>query len=54
MRSVIEPSNKVSPKQYLLGSLIGILGQRNGVGQGNNPSCQSARGISMWAQYTPW
>lgn len=53
LRSVIEPSNKVSPKQYLLGSLIGILGQPNGVGQGNNPSCQSARGISMWAQYTP-
>ncbi len=53
LRSVIEPSNKVSPKQYLLGSLIGILGQPTGVGQGNNPSCQSARGISMWAHHTP-
>ena len=53
LKSVIEPSEEVSAKQYLMGGVIGILGQPTGVGQGNNPSCQSARGISMWAQHTP-
>jgi len=53
LRSVQEPTSEVSAKQYLMGAVIAILGQPNGVGQGNNPSCQSARGISMWAQHTP-
>ncbi len=43
----------VSPKQYLMGALFRILGQPIGVGQGNNPTCQSARGISMWSQHAP-
>jgi hypothetical protein len=50
---VADPSSDVSAKQYLLGALIGILGQPIGVGQGNNATCQSARGISMWAQHSP-
>jgi len=53
LKSVMEPSEEVSAKQYLMGAVIGILGQPTGVGQGNNPTCQSARGISMWAQHTP-
>lgn len=53
LKSITEPSSDVTGKQYLLGALIGILGQPLGVGQGNNPSCQTARGISMWAQHTP-
>ncbi|HKI79794.1 MAG TPA: hypothetical protein VKA26_14735 [Ignavibacteriaceae bacterium] len=53
LKSVMEPSEKVLAKQYLMGAVIGILGQPTGVGQGNNPTCQSARGISMWAQHTP-
>jgi hypothetical protein len=32
---------------------VGILGQPLGIGQGNNATCQSARGISMWAQHAP-
>ncbi len=43
----------VSAKQYLVGALIRVLGQPLGVGQGNNPTCQSARGISMWSQHSP-
>jgi len=39
--------------QYLMGAVISILGQPLGVGQGNNATCQSARGISMWAQHSP-
>ncbi len=44
---------EVSAIQYLIGALIRVLGQPLGVGQGNNPTCQSARGISMWSQHAP-
>ncbi len=37
----------------LLGDLLGVLGLPMGVGQGNNPTCQSARAISMWAYNDP-
>lgn len=30
-----------------------VLGQLLGVGQGANPTCQSARAITMWAQSDP-
>jgi len=35
---------------FLLAGVINLLGQPLGVGQGNNPTCQSAIGLSMWAQ----
>lgn len=53
LRSVIEPRGEVSARNYLMGALISILGQPIGIGQGNNATCQSARGISMWAQHAP-
>jgi hypothetical protein len=37
----------------LIGGVISVLGQPFGIGQGNNPTCQSARGISMWSQQAP-
>ncbi|SFR42003.1 hypothetical protein SAMN05216203_0140 [Marinobacter daqiaonensis] len=37
------------PRVFLLAGVINLLGQPLGVGQGNNPSCQSAIGLSMWA-----
>ncbi|MFC4261164.1 hypothetical protein ACFOZ5_19255 [Marinobacter lacisalsi] len=37
------------PRVYLLAGVLNLLGQPLGVGQGNNPSCQSAIGLSMWA-----
>lgn len=37
----------------LLSGVISVLGQPLGVGQGLNPTCQSARGISLWAQHAP-
>lgn len=52
-KSVPEPDADVTAKQYLLGALIAILGQPLGIGQGNNATCQSARGISLWAQHAP-
>ncbi|MEE4637449.1 MAG: hypothetical protein V2J42_01750 [Wenzhouxiangella sp.] len=37
----------------LLEGVLCILGQPLGVGQGNNPTCQSARALSMWAYNDP-
>jgi hypothetical protein len=37
----------------LLAGVIDVLGQPLGVGQGNNPTCQAARAISMWALTAP-
>lgn len=53
LKSTKTPHEAVSPRQYLMGALFRILGQPLGVGQGNNPTCQSARGISMWSQHAP-
>lgn len=37
----------------LLAGALAILGQPLGIGQGNNPTCQSARAISLWAHNDP-
>lgn len=37
------------PRVFLLAGVINLLGQPLGIGQGNNPTCQSAIGLSMWA-----
>lgn len=44
---------EMSGHSLLLAGAISILGQPLGVGQGNNPSCQSARAISLWSQCDP-
>jgi len=51
--STRDKSKDVSARQYLIGALCRILGQPLGVGQGNNPTCQSARGLSMWSMHAP-
>jgi hypothetical protein len=43
----------LSPIQSLIGGILCVLGLPLGVRQGNNPTCQSARGISMWSRYAP-
>ena len=40
-------------EKLLCGGVISLLGQPLGVGQGMNPTCQSARGISMWSRHSP-
>lgn len=40
-----------SANSVLVAGMISVLGQPLGVGQGMNPTCQSARGISLWAQH---
>lgn len=41
------------PGAWLTQGVLSILGQPLGVGQGNNPTCQSARALSMWAYNDP-
>ena len=53
LKSLIHPDTDVKALHYLIGGTLKILGQPLGVGQGNNPTCQSARGISMWSQHAP-
>ena len=38
---------------WLLSGTLSMLGQPLGVGQGDNPTCQSARALSMWAYNDP-
>lgn len=43
----------VSPETRLMEGVLCMLGQPLGVGQGNNPTCQSARALSMWSCNDP-
>ncbi|MDT8427931.1 MAG: hypothetical protein RQ757_04110 [Pseudomonadales bacterium] len=43
----------VPPETRLLEGVLCMLGLPLGVGQGNNPTCQSARALSMWAYNDP-
>ena len=41
------------PEIHLLAGVLQVIGQPLGVGQGANPTCQSARAIAMWALIQP-
>ncbi len=41
------------PGTILLADALSVLGQPLGISQGWSPTCQSARGISLWSQYAP-
>jgi len=43
----------VTADAVLLAGTLAVLGRPLGVGQGRNPTCQAARGISLWAQHDP-
>lgn len=43
----------ISMNGILIAGVVSVLGQPLGVGQGQNPICQSARAISLWAQFEP-
>jgi hypothetical protein len=47
------PGCSMSPEAILLADTINVLGQPLGIGQGKNPTCQSARGISLWSRHAP-
>ncbi|WP_377890892.1 hypothetical protein [Alkalihalobacillus sp. R86527] len=46
-------TSDVTAVGLLLSGIISVLGQPLGIGQGLNPTCQSARGISLWSQHDP-
>jgi hypothetical protein len=43
----------IPARTHLLAGVVSLLGQPLGVGQGSNPTCQSARAISMWSYNDP-
>ncbi len=45
--------NGLTPNDILMAGVINVLGQPLGVGQGMNPTCQTARGISLWSLHAP-
>jgi len=43
----------VTANSILVAGALSVLGQPLGIGQGSNPTCQAARGISLWSQHAP-
>ena len=41
----------VTANALIVAGVISVFGQPLGLGQGNNPSCQAVRAISLWAQH---
>lgn len=53
---LLDPLGKdvgLTANNVLLAAAISVLGQPLGIGQGNNPTCQAARGISLWSLHAP-
>ncbi|MCM3789924.1 hypothetical protein M3221_16150 [Domibacillus indicus] len=53
---LLTPENKregLTANAVLLAGTLSVLGQPLGIGQGLNPTCQSARALSLWAQHGP-
>lgn len=48
-----QSGREAEPIQLLVGGALCVLGHPLGVRQGNNPTCQSARGISLWSRHAP-
>jgi hypothetical protein len=46
-------SEEIDAKTRLVGGALRVLGHPLGIGQGRNPTCQSARGISIWSLNRP-
>ncbi len=47
------PESRCTAQQHVFADAICMLGQPLGVGQGWNPTCQSARGMSLWSRHAP-
>ncbi|MFC7687786.1 hypothetical protein [Ureibacillus sp. GCM10028918] len=53
LSSVHQLTNKEALSALLISEMVNILGTPLGIGQGFNPTCQSTRAISYWAQKEP-
>lgn len=40
-------------RSLLVAGVVSVLGLPLGIGQGHNPTCQAARGLSLWSQHAP-
>ncbi|WLR51173.1 hypothetical protein LC040_18735 [Bacillus tianshenii] len=49
----INGNEGITANSILTAGVISVLGQPLGVGQGMNPTCQTARGISLWSLHAP-
>ncbi|MFB5660318.1 hypothetical protein [Alteribacillus sp. HJP-4] len=49
----INGNEGITANDILVAGVISVLGQPLGVGQGMNPTCQTARGISLWSLHAP-
>ncbi|WP_246065457.1 hypothetical protein [Hydrocarboniclastica marina] len=45
--------SNIPPRAHTLSALLSVLGQPLGLGQGNNPACQSTRALSLWSYTNP-
>ncbi|GGX52112.1 hypothetical protein [Saccharospirillum salsuginis] len=52
-RLILAYGDQTPPEDRLLAGVLMLLGQPFGIGQGNNPTCQSARALSMWSNNDP-
>lgn len=51
--NVCKGNEGITANSILVSGVISVLGQPLGVGQGMNPTCQTARGISLWSLHAP-
>ncbi|MBD3235245.1 MAG: hypothetical protein GF330_00885 [Candidatus Eisenbacteria bacterium] len=43
----------IPARAHLIAGTVSVLGLPLGIGQGDNPTCQAARGLSLWSQHAP-
>jgi len=46
-------ADDLTARALLVAGAVSVLGLPLGIGQGNNPTCQAARGLSLWSQHAP-
>jgi hypothetical protein len=51
--NIAQVCRELSPCDRLLADALSVLGQPLGISQGSSPTCQSARGLSLWSQHAP-
>lgn len=53
MKKHLPKGSGINANANIVAGAIAILGQPLGVGQGNNPTCQGARALSLWSLHDP-
>ena len=53
MKKDLPRGSGISANAVMVAGVISMLGQPLGVGQGNNPTCQGARALSLWSLHNP-